>query len=421
MDFAPSANAQALLARLQRFMDDLVLPSLPDWHRHADAGAYPLDLIQSLQASARSLGLWNLFLPSLREDQPGTRLSHADYAPLAEAMGRVPWSAEVFNCNAPDSGNIELLQLFATEAQRSRWLAPLLRAEIRSCFAMSEPDVASSDPTQLRTSIVRDGDGFVVNGRKWFITGAAHPLCRVALVMGRRGDADAADTHHRHSIVLVPMDAPGLVVERNIPLLDHHALEGHCEIVMRNVRVPADQLLGEEGAGFAMAQARLGPGRVHHAMRSVGQCELALELMCERALERRAFGGRIGDFANVQDWIAHSRLEIDQARLLVQRAAWRLDHEGVAAARTDAAAIKLVTAQLQARVMDRAIQVFGAMGLSPDTPLAAMWRWGRALRLLDGPDEVHLRSVARHELQRAKARGAANAPHLRRWLPAPAG
>jgi acyl-CoA dehydrogenase len=286
---------------------------------------------------------------------------------------------------------------------------------------MSEPDVASSDPTQLRTSIVRDGDRFVVNGRKWFITGAAHPLCRVALVMGRRAAQDPGkdDAHRSHSIVMVPMDAPGLVVERNIPVLDHHALEGHCEIVLHNVRVPADHLLGDEGAGFAMAQARLGPGRVHHAMRSIGQCELALELMCERALERRAFGARIGDFANVQDWIAHSRLEIDQARLLVLRAAWRLDHEGLAAARIDASAIKFVTAQLQTRVMDRAIQAFGAMGLSPDTPLARMWSWGRALRLLDGPDEVHLRSVAREELKRAKARGAANALHLRRWLPPP--
>jgi acyl-CoA dehydrogenase len=419
MDFAPSATCLSLQAQLQRFMDDLVLPSLADWHRYADAGVYPLDVIEPLKQQAQSLGLWNLFLPSLQAGQPGTRLDHLDFAPLAEIMGRVPWSAEVFNCSAPDSGNMELLQLFATPTQRERWLDPLLRGEIRSCFAMSEPDVASSDPTQLETTIVRDGDRFVVNGRKWFITGAAHPLCRVALVLGRRGGGSGADAdkHHAHSIVLVPMDAPGLTVERNIPVMDHQAVEGHCEIVLRGVRVPADQLLGAEGEGFAMAQARLGPGRVHHAMRSIGQCELALELMCERALERRAFGGRVGDFANVQDWIAQSRLEIDQARLLVLRTAWRLDHEGPAAARVDASAIKLVTAQLQGRVMDRAIQVFGAMGLSPDTPLARLWSWGRALRLLDGPDEVHLRGVARHELSRARARGAANALHLRRWLP----
>lgn len=432
MDFSPSPRSQQLLASLQRFMDDQVLPSMAEWHRWSDAAVFPLDLIEGLKASARSLGLWNLFLPSLRDDQPGTRLDHADYAPLAEAMGRVPWSAEVFNCNAPDSGNIELLQLFATPQQRERWLDPLLRGEIRSCFAMSEPDVASSDPTQLELAIVRDGDGWRLNGRKWFITGAAHPQCRVALLMGRNGGAtpDAAGPHSSHSIVMVPMDARGLLLERNIPVMDHQALDGHCELVFRDVWVPADHLLGEPGAGFAMAQARLGPGRVHHAMRSIGQCELALELMCERALERRAFGQRIADHANVQDWIAASRLEIDQARLLVLRAAWRLD-QGLgadlppsarqqlqAASRVDASAIKLVTAQLQTRVLDRAMQIFGAMGLTPDTPLARLWAWGRALRILDGPDAVHLRSVARDELRQARGRRGRNAAHLRRWLPA---
>ncbi|HEX7440471.1 MAG TPA: acyl-CoA dehydrogenase family protein [Caldimonas sp.] len=421
MDFELSSRSQALLAPLQRFMDDLVLPSLADWHRYADAGVYPLDLVEPLKAKARALGLWNLFLPSLRDDQPGTRLSHLEYAPLAEAMGRVPWAAELFNCSAPDSGNIELLQMFATPAQRERWLDPLLRGEIRSCFAMSEPDVASSDPTQLQTRIVRDADAYVVNGRKWFITGAMHPLCKVALVVGcSDGDAAAAgDSHRGHSILMVPMDVPGFTIERNIPVMDHQALEGHCEIVMRNVRVPLDHRLGEEGKGFAMAQARLGPGRVHHAMRSIGQCELALELMCERALERRAFGKRVGDFANVQDWVALSRLEIDQARLLVLRAAWKLDREGNLAARTEASAIKLVTARLQTRVLDRAMQVFGAMGLTPDTPLARLWSWGRALRFLDGPDEVHLRTVARDELRRATLRRGATAPHLRHWMPSP--
>jgi len=421
MDFAPSARTTALLANLQRFMDDLVLPSLPDWHRWSDAGVYPLDVVEPLKAQARELGLWNLFLPSLRDDQPGTRLAHLDYAPLAERMGRVAWAAEVFNCSAPDSGNIELLQMFASPAQRERWLEPLLRGEIRSCFAMSEPDVGSSDPTQLQTVVARRGDDLVINGRKWFITGAAHPLCRLAIVIGRSQGATGAgpDPHRAHSIALVPMDTPGLVVERNIPVMDHQALEGHCELVFRDVHVPADHLLGNEGAGFAMAQARLGPGRVHHAMRSIGQCELALELMCERALERRTFGVRVGDFANVQDWIAHSRLEIDQARLLVLRAAWKMDREGNAAARVDASAIKLVAAQLQTRVIDRAMQVFGAMGLTPDTPLARLWSWGRAMRFFDGPDEVHLRTVARHELSLARARGGANAAQLRRWMPAP--
>jgi len=422
MDFTDSPRSLVLQARLQQFMADLVLPSMAEWHRWSDAGAYPLDLIEPLKAQARALGLWNLFLPSLRDEQPGTRLNNLDYAPLAEIMGRVPWAAEVFNCNAPDSGTMELLQIAASPAQVARWLNPLLRGEIRSCFAMSEPDTASSDPTQLQTRIVRDGGDWVVNGRKWFITGAAHPLCRLAVVMGRTGGADGSDDenlpeHARHSMLIVPMDTPGLVVERNIPVMDHQSLDGHCELVFRNVRVPVDHLLGEPGAGFALAQARLGPGRVHHAMRSIGQCELALELMCERALERRAFGGRLSDFANVQDWIAESRVEIDQARLLVLRAAWRLDQSGSAAARTDVAAIKLVSSRLQTRVLDRAMQVFGAMSLSPDTPLARLWAWGRALRFLDGPDEVHLRTVARAELKRAKGQRGANAAHLRRWLP----
>jgi acyl-CoA dehydrogenase len=310
---------------------------------------------------------------------------------------------------------MELLQRFASDEQRSLWLAPLLEGSIRSCFAMSEPDVASSDPSQLATSVRQEGDDLLINGRKWFTTGAAHPACKLVLVMARDESMAAAQAgrHAQHSIVLVPMDAPGLVVERNIPVMSHLAPEGHCELIFRNVRVPSSSLLGERGAGFAMAQARLGPGRVHHAMRSIGQCELALELMADRALERRAFGSRIGDFANVQDWIAHSRIEIDQARLLVLHAAWRLDQEGGAAASADVAAIKVVTAQLQTRVLDRAIQVFGAMGLSPDTPLAGLWAWGRALRLMDGPDEVHLRTVARAELARAKARVGRNAAHLR--------
>ncbi len=417
MDFALTPQAQALQARLQRFMDDLVLPSLAEWHRWSDAGEFPLDLVEGLKAQARALGLWNLFLPSLRPDQPGTRLSNLDYAPLAEVMGRVPWSAEVFNCNAPDSGTMELLQIAASPAQAQRWLDPLLAGTIRSCFAMSEPDTASSDPTQLTTRIQRDGDDWVINGRKWFITGATHPLCRFTVVMGISDARPEAPSHARHSMVIVPMDTPGLTVERNIPVMDHQSVDGHGELVFRNVRVPRDAILGEPGAGFALAQQRLGPGRVHHAMRSIGQCELALELMCERALERRAFGGRVADYANVQDWIAESRVEIDQARLLVMRAAWTLDRAGNAAARTDVSAIKLVTSRLQTRVLDRAMQVFGAMSLSPDTPLARLYAWGRALRFLDGPDEVHLRTIARAELKRAKGLRGANAAQMRRWMP----
>jgi acyl-CoA dehydrogenase len=282
---------------------------------------------------------------------------------------------------------------------------------------MSEPDVASSDPTNLQTTVRRDGDGLVLNGRKWFITGAAHPACRVLVVMARNeGEAGGEDDpHHRHSLVLVPMGTPGLTVVRNISVVHHHAPEGHCEIVLRQVRVPADHLLGGWGEGFAMAQARLGPGRVHHCMRTMGQCELALELAAERALERRTFGRALSDHANVQDWLAQSRIEIDQARLLVLRCAWLLDHPDKAspgALRAQVAAIKVVAAGLQSRVVERAMQIFGAMGLSPDTPLAQFWTWGRALHLMDGPDEVHLRSVARHELAQARERGGASAAYF---------
>ena len=417
MDFGDPPRAQALKAQVQRFMQDLILPSHRDWLRWSEAGAYPLDVIEPLKARARAAGLWNLFLPGLRDDEPGTRLTNLEYAPLAEIMGRVPWASEVFNCSAPDTGNIELLQLFATPAQRAQWLLPLMEGTMRSCFAMSEPDVASSDPTNLGTRIARDGEHWVLNGRKGFITGAAHPQCRLAIVMGVSDAAPDAPAHRRHSLLLVPMDAPGLEIVRNIPVMQHQAIEGHCELVFRDVRVPASHLLGAAGEGFAMAQARLGPGRVHHCMRTIGQCELALELMAERALERMAFGRHLSDFANVQDWIAWSRLEIDQARLLVLRAAWRMDTEGNAAARTDVSAIKVVAAQLQTRVIDRAMQVFGAVGLTPDTPLAALWSWGRALRFMDGPDEVHLRAVAREELRRSRAHRGENVLHLQRWMP----
>ena len=418
MDFAHAPRVVELQAQLRRFLDNLVLPAQAEWRRYAAAGVYPLDVIEPLKERARALGLWNLFLPTLRDHEPGTRLANLEYAPLAEIMGRVPWASEVFNCNAPDTGNIELLHRFATPEQAERWLAPLLDGTIRSCFAMSEPDAASSDPTNIATRIRRDGEHYVVNGRKWFISGAAHPNCRLVLVMGRSSD-DAGDAaaHGRHTLLLVPMDTPGLSIERNVPVMQQQAIDGHCELLLRDVRVPVANRLGDEGAGFALAQARLGPGRVHHCMRSIGQCELALELMSARALERRAFGQRLGDFANVQDWIAESRVEIDQARLLVLHAAWRMDTQGNAAARIDVAAIKLVAARLQTRVLDRAMQVFGAMGLTPDTPLAQLWSWGRAMRFLDGPDEVHLRSIARAELARARASAGTTSAYLQRWLP----
>jgi acyl-CoA dehydrogenase len=287
----------------------------------------------------------------------------------------------------------------------------LLEGEIRSCFAMTEPDVASSDATNIQTSIRRDGDTYVINGRKWFTTGALHPHCRFAIVMGVSDPSDNAPAHRRHSMVLVPLDTPGVRMVRNVPIMHHYAVEGHCEMAFSDVRVPVTNLLGEEGGGFALAQARLGPGRIHHCMRSIGQCELALALMCERVLERRAFGKYLADYANVQDWIAESRLEIDQARLLVLRAAALIDKSGNQAARVDVSAIKLVAARLQTRVLDRAMQVFGAMGLTSDTPLAFLWSWGRALRFIDGPDEVHLRVVAKDELKQAKARAGELAPY----------
>ncbi|MEO8923886.1 MAG: acyl-CoA dehydrogenase family protein [Caldimonas sp.] len=419
MDFDFSSLAVDLQQRLQRFMDDRVLLEDAMWHRYADSGAYPTDVVEPLKDEARGLGLWNLFLPGLRPGEPGTRLSNLDYAPLAEIMGRVPWSPEVFNCNAPDTGNIELLHLFATDAQARAWLHPLLEGTIRSCFAMTEPDVASSDATNIATRIERDGQHWVINGRKWFITGVAHPLCRLAIVLGVTSPAGDGLSHRRHSMVLVPMDSAGVRVIRNVPVMQHQAVEGHCEVVFEDVRVPVDNLLGDEGSGFALAQARLGPGRVHHCMRAIGQCELALELMCSRALERRAFNRHLAEFSNVQDWIALSRVEIDQARLLILRAAWRMDQGGNAAARIDVSAIKLVAARLQTRVLDRAMQVFGAMGLTPDTPIAQLWSWGRAMRFLDGPDEVHLRTVARDELAKIHARPGANAQYLRRWMPEP--
>ncbi len=411
MDFACSPTAEKLRARVADFMDEYVIPHNAQWHREVRNGRYPLELLDDLKALAKWEGLWNLCLPGLRDDEPGTRLSNLDYAPVAEVMGRIPWASEVFNCNAPDSGNMELLQLFATPAQREQWLRPLLEGEIRSCFAMSEPDTASSDATAIQTTLRREGDEYVINGRKWFITGVEHPRCRLAIVMCRN-ESDRDDRHARHSMVLVPLDTPGLTVIRNIPIMSHHAPEGHCELLLRNVRVPVENLLGEEGRGFEMAQARLGPGRIHHCMRSIGQCELALELMCERVLERRTFGKYLHEYANIADWIAHSRLEIDQARLLVLRAAWLLDTQGAAAARAAVAGIKVVVAQLQTRVVDRAIQIFGAMGLSPDTPLSYLWTWGRALRILDGPDEVHLRGVARAELSKARERRGASARYF---------
>lgn len=413
MHFQLPDDVQQMQRTLRHFLDERILPLDSDYQRIAESGRFPTEIVEPLKQQARDAGLWNLFLPSLRDDEPGTRLTNMQYAPLAEIMGRVPWAAEVFNCNAPDTGNMELLHLFASPQQRKQWLEPLMEGTIRSCFAMTEPDVASSDATNIQTTIRREGDEYIINGRKWFTTGALHPNCKLSIVMGVSDSDPGAAKHRRHSMVLVPLDTPGLRIVRNVPIMNHHAPEGHCEVMFTDVRVPMSNLLGEENAGFALAQARLGPGRVHHCMRTIGQCEVALELMCERALSRRAFGKVLSDFANIQDWIAQSRVEIDQTRLYVLQAAWKMDTYGNKSAHLDVSAIKLVAAQLQTRVVDRAIQVFGAMGITPDTPLAYLWSWGRAMRFFDGPDEVHLRTIARAELTRAKEQLGSTALYYR--------
>ena len=403
MDFGYSPKVEALRDRMKAFMDDHVVPANIPWHRQYHTGVYPLEILEPLKAKAKAAGLWNMFMPHIPEGIPGQGLTNMEYAPLAEIMGRLFWAPEVFNCGPPDTGNMELLHLSASPAQREQWLNPLLRGEIRSCFAMTEPDVASSDATNIATRIERQGDDYMINGRKWFITGATHPNCKVAIVMGITNPDNPV--HTRQSMILVPMDAPGLTIVRNIPFMNLNEIEGHCEMVFKDVRVPASNLLKEEGAGFALAQARLGPGRIHHCMRFIGQCELALELMGERALSRVAFGQPLSERETIRDWIALSRMEIDQARLLVLRTAWIIDQHGNKAARNDVSMIKIVVPRLQVNVMNRAIQVFGSAGLSPDTPLANFWTWGRSLQLGDGPDEVHMRGLGKAEIGRIKAMG----------------
>ena len=410
MDFAFSPRVETLRRQLQDFMDAHVVPRHAQWLAEARGGGLPLSFMADLKALARSEGLWNLFLPGLRDDEPGTRLSNLEYAPLAEIMGRIPWASEVFNCSAPDTGNMELLHLFASPAQRQRWLLPLLAGEIRSAFAMSEPDVASADASNVQTLIRRDGEHYVLNGRKWFISNACHPQCRLLIVMGK--SAPDADPHRQQSMLLVPFDTPGVQVLRNIPVLNHVSAEGHAEILLREVRVPRDHLLGAEGDGFMMAQARLGPGRVHHCMRAIGMAELALQLLLERCQERRVFGRYLAQYANIGDWIGESRLDIEQARLLVLKTAWMLDTVGARAARREIAMIKAQVPRMLCRVVDRAMQVFGAMGLSPDTPLADFYTQGRALRFADGPDEVHLRSLARWELEASARQRGQTAAYL---------
>jgi len=410
MDFSYSAKTQALREQLTHFMDQYIVPRVAAWQQDVAAGIYPVSFMEDLKALARSEGLWNLFLPTLQDGEPGQGLTNLEYAPLAEIMGRVSWASEVFNCNAPDTGNMELLHMFATPEQREQWLNPLLEGDIRSAFAMTEPDVGSSDASNIQTLIRRDGDEYVINGRKWFITNAAHPNCTFMIVMGKTDPN--GDARRQQSMLIVPMDTPGVEVERNIPVMNHIAPEGHCEIVLRDVRVPVSNLLGGEGDGFMMAQARLGPGRVHHCMRSIGMAELALELMVERAQERKTFGRYLYQHGSVSEWIARSRMEIEQARLLVLKTAWLIDEVGAREARKEIAMIKAVVPAMHSQVVDRAIQVFGAMGLTPDTPLADLWIGARCLRLADGPDEVHLRSIARLELRDSQEQRGHTAAYL---------
>ena len=410
MDFTYSARTEALRQQLLQFIDAYIMPAIPRYERELAAGSRHPPFLEDLKQLARSEGLWNLFLPGLKDDEPGQRLTNLEYAPLAEIMGRVGWASEVFNCSAPDTGNMEILHLFATDEQRERWLKPLLEGTIRSCFAMTEPDVASSDATNIQMSIRRVADEYVINGRKWFISGAAHPHCKLAIVMGVT-DPDGP-SHRRQSMVLVPLDTPGVKVVRDLPVMNHYSAEGHCELTFRDVHVPVANLIHEEGAGFAIAQARLGPGRVHHCMRSIGQCELALELMCDRAAERRTFGVYLHQHGTVAEWIALSRIEIEQARLLVLKAAWLMDRDGPKAAAREISMIKALVPRMQTTICDRAIQTFGAMGLSADTPLAMLWTWGRLLRFADGPDEVHLRSVAKQEMRRSSEHRGASAAYM---------
>ncbi len=400
MDFSPSAKATEYTERMRRFLHEHVLPAETTYHawraerRGTAAEHNQPPVLEELKTEARRRGLWNLFLPAV------SGLSNLEYAQVAEVSGWSPVIApEAINCQAPDTGNMETLHLFATEAQRTEWLEPLLEGEIRSAFAMTEPDVASSDATNITTSIRRDGDDYVVNGRKWWISGTADPRCRVFILMGRT-DPDAAP-HRQQSMVLVPRDTEGIEIVRQLPIFGYQDQHGHSEIVFRDVRVPASNLLGEQGGGFAIAQARLGPGRIHHCMRLIGMAERAIDLMVRRAQSRHAFGGPLIDQGVVGEQIALSRLEIEQARLLVLKTAWLIDEHGSAkGAATEIAGIKVVVPRMACTVIDRAMQLHGGAAMSDDTPLAAFYAWARALRFADGPDEVHLRTVARQEAKR---------------------
>jgi acyl-CoA dehydrogenase len=397
MDFSFSPRVEQLRRRLLTFMDDYIYPNERVFQQQVAANRWAVPpLLEELKAKARAAGLWNLFLP---ESEYGAGLKNVEYAPLCEIMGRVFWAPEVFNCNAPDTGNMEVLVRYGTAEQKKRWLEPLLAGEIRSCFAMTEPDVASSDATNIRGSIVRKGDEYVINARKWWSTGAGDPRCALAIFMGKTDPAAAK--HQQQSMVLVPMDAPGVKIVRMLNVYGYdHAPHGHAEVDYDNVRVPVTNLLLGEGRGFEIAQGRLGPGRIHHCMRLIGAAERALELMCRRSLSRVAFGQTLAEQGGLRQEIARSRMELEQARLLVLKAAWMMDTVGNKAARGEIAMIKVVVPNMALKVIDRAVQVHGAAGVCDDFPLAFDWANSRTLRLADGPDEVHMESLAKLELKR---------------------